>query len=113
MVKRDFHRFVFLLKESKKTDNAVHTFLVSYDLRKPGKDYKSLHEHLKSYSNWAKPLESVWLIKSSLTCEQVGNNIYSHMDTNDKLFVLDINDRKAVWSNNLPQDVKDWLSNNI
>lgn len=86
---------------------------MSYDLRKPGRDYSSLHSHLKEYKGWAKPLESVWLIKSSLSCLQVGESIYSHLDGNDKLLVIDVTNKKGVWSDNMPQNVKEWLSSNL
>lgn len=86
----------------------MNTYLISYDLRQPGRDYSSLHEHIKSYGQWAKPLESVWLIKSSRSVEQVRNAAQQHMDSNDRILVIDVTGRAAAWSN-LPSKVSDWI----
>lgn len=90
----------------------MNTYLVSYDLMRPGKDYPNLIAHFKSYGNWAKPLESVWLIKSSLTAEQVRNAARTHMDGNDKIMVVDVTSRSAAWAN-LPQDASTWILNTL
>lgn len=90
----------------------MNTYLVSYDLIRPGKDYSNLIAHLKSYGNWGKPLESVWLIKSSLTAEQVRNAARTHMDGNDKIIVIDVTSRATAWAN-LPQDVSTWIQNTL
>lgn len=90
----------------------MHTYLISYDLIRPGKDYSNLHASIKSYGLWAKPLESVWLVKSSLGVEQLRNSIQTHMDANDKIFVVDVTSRAAAW-NNLPPEVGTWLMNSL
>ncbi|MFA6466765.1 MAG: CRISPR-associated protein Cas2 [Patescibacteria group bacterium] len=90
----------------------MNTFLVSYDLIRPGKDYSTLHHHLKSYSNWAKPLESLWLIKSSLTAEQLRNTVQQYLDANDKILIIDVTDRAAAWKN-LGVNVSTWIKNNL
>ena len=64
----------------------MHTYLVSYDLICPGKDYTTLLNYLRTYGTRAKPLESVWLLKSSLGVEQLRNAIQAYMDANDKNF---------------------------
>lgn len=89
----------------------MNTYLISYDLIRPGKDYTHLIAHIKSYT-WAHPLESVWLIKSTLTAEQVRNAARSHMDANDKILVIDITSRATAWAN-LPQDVSTWIHNQL
>ncbi len=90
----------------------MHTYLISYDLIRPGKDYTTLHAHLKSYGFWAKPLESVWLIKSSYGVEQVRNSIQAYMDANDKIFVVDVTTRAAAWRN-LPPAAATWIQNSL
>lgn len=87
----------------------MNTYLISYDLiRAPEKDYTHLIAHLKGYSKWARPLESVWLVKSPLTAEQVRNAARAHMDANDKMLVVDITKRAAAWVN-LSQEVSTWI----
>ncbi len=90
----------------------MNTHLISYDLIRPGKDYTHLIAHLKRYSTWARPLESVWLIKSSLTAEQVRNAVRAHMDANDKILVIDVTKRAAAWAK-LPEDVSTWIHNQL
>ena len=90
----------------------MYTYLISYDLRQPGKDYTQLHTHLKSYSDWAKPLQSVWLIKSSSTCEQLRNTVQAHMDENDMILVIDVTGKPAAWDK-LATDVSAWIKSKL
>lgn len=90
----------------------MSTYLVSYDLRKPGKNYATLHEHLKSYANWAKPLESLWLVQTSASAAAVRDAIRQHMDNNDRVFVVDVTKQPAAW-HGLLDDVSAWIKNNM
>ncbi len=90
----------------------MNTYLISYDLIKPGKDYTNLIAFLKKYSSWAKPLESVWIVKSPLTAEGLRNEIQTHLDPNDKIIVVKVTNSEAAWRN-LPTDVSEWLKNSM
>ena len=90
----------------------MNAYLISYDLLRPGKDYTRLHEHLKSYTYWAKPLESVWFLKSGLAVADLRNAIQAYMDSNDKILVVDVTGKAAAWDN-LPDDVSTWMKNNL
>lgn len=91
----------------------MNTLLVSYDLKAPGKDYEKLWNHLKSYPDWAKPLESLWLIKTSKTPKQVKELIRdNYIDNNDKLFVVDVTGKSASWYN-LPEKISQWIKENL
>lgn len=90
----------------------MNTYLVSYDLQTPGKAYATLHSHLKSYSAWAKPLESLWLVKSTLTAEQLRNAVQRYTDSNDKLLVVDVTSKATAWVN-LTSEVSVWIKNNL
>lgn len=85
-----------------------NTILISYDLLTPGKDYTRLWEHLRSYRNYAKPLESVWLIRTGDSTEQVRNSALNYIDKNDKIFVVDVTSRTSAW-NNLSVEVVGWI----
>lgn len=89
----------------------MNTILISYDLRAPGKDYPKLKSHLESYGNWAKPLESVWLIRTTLTAVQVRDAAKNNVDQNDKIFTVDITSKESAW-NNLSNDVSQWIQSN-
>jgi hypothetical protein len=66
-------------------------FLVSYDLRKPGRDYTELFKAIKAKANgWAHPAESVWLIGSDDSAAGVCNALKAHVDPNDGLIVIEL-----------------------
>ncbi len=76
------------------------------------KDYSNLWAHLKSYYEWAKPLESVWLLKTSLSAEQVRDAALQHIDPDDKLIVIDVTGKGAAWRK-LSQELSTWITNNL
>ncbi len=90
----------------------MKTISVSYDLRKPGRNYDDLYEHLESYSDYISPLESVWLLKTSLSAEQVRDAVLEHIDSNDGLLVIDITETVAAWSG-LSTAHSEWLKENL
>lgn len=91
---------------------AMRTILASYDLRSPGKDYSRLWEHLRSYSDYRKPLESLWLLKTAKTSAEVRDGMKQCVDSNDKLFVVDITGDAAAWKG-LPDEIANWIKENI
>ena len=64
------------------------TYVVSYDLQAPGKDYAALIDYLKSLDNWWHHLGSTWVIVTSLTAVQLRDGIGRHVDQNDKVLVV-------------------------
>jgi hypothetical protein len=64
----------------------MNTYLISYDLGGPENrsGYVQLVSHIKdTYPNWAKPLQSVWLIKTSESTATVRDKIMAALDQND------------------------------
>jgi hypothetical protein len=61
--------------------------LVTYDLKKPGRDYKPVHDWLKKFT-YCKDLESVWLLDTNWTPAQVRDELQKLIDANDKMFVI-------------------------
>jgi hypothetical protein len=66
-------------------------FLVTYDLRVPGKDYTSLYAALERYPDryHSKTLGSVWFIRGHalLTSKAIYDDLVRNIDPNDRLFV--------------------------
>lgn len=89
----------------------MSTFLVTYDLIAPTKDYSQLYKALKSYNNWAKITESCWCVISSNNSSQIRDFLQNYIDSNDKLFVCKLQG-EAAWCN-LSTDVSKWLQNNL
>ncbi len=87
----------------------MKTYLISYDLIKPETlpDYKRLIDAIKTATYWAKPLKSVWLIKTTLSSSQIRDELRKVTDLNDKLLVIEITNNWASYG--LPKDVTDWM----
>jgi hypothetical protein len=66
------------------------TYVVTYDLRAPGRNYAALHEAIKALGAWWHHLESTWIVTSQLTAVQIRDRLRSHLDGNDKLLVAEM-----------------------
>lgn len=86
----------------------MNSILISYDLRKPGKDYQQVYDCIKRMGHWAKPLESLWIVKTSKNTTQVCDELRQHVDANDKLLVINVTGDAMSWFN-MPTDVATWL----
>lgn len=80
--------------------------LVTYDLKAPGRNYQPVHDYLRSFPDWCKGLESVYLIDTTLTTGQVRDALKAKVDSNDKVFVVKIT---GSWSS-LNYFCADWLN---
>jgi len=65
-------------------------YLITYDLKKPGKDYETLHETIKTAPSWWHYLESTWIIQTSLSVNEWSDKIRKVIDTNDLFLIVDI-----------------------
>jgi hypothetical protein len=61
--------------------------LVTYDLMSPGRDYKPVHDYMKTFT-WCKGLESVWLLDTTVSPEIIRDHLITLVDANDKFFVV-------------------------
>lgn len=71
-------------------------FSISYDLRKPGRNYEELYSALRSFPTRARPLESFWLVQSSMTAAQIRDQLLQKIDAGDGLLVIECG-RTAAW----------------
>jgi hypothetical protein len=88
----------------------MKTHIISYDLGVPetSEDYKKLIACIKSLGGWAKPLYSVWFIKSDKTTLQIRDQIIKETDANDKLLVIEVTNSDWATSG-LSKDVTNWM----
>jgi hypothetical protein len=88
-------------------------YVISYDLKIPGRDYTSLYDAIKSYDDWQHPLESTWILYTTESANEISAKLRSDgkMDNSDLLFVcaLDINDRQG-W---LDKSVWNWIKSHL
>lgn len=92
----------------------MKTFLISYDLIGPETrdDYVHLINHIKSFTFWAKPLKSLWLVKTDKGIAEIRNELKQYADSNDKILVIDVTN--ANWAtSNISSQITDWMKNNI
>lgn len=64
------------------------TYLVSYDLIAPGRDYRPLIAAIQSLGG-VRVLQSQWVIRVSNTAAQVRDYLRTFMDDNDRILVND------------------------
>lgn len=76
--------------------NNIH---VSYDLHAPEKNYQAVIAKIKTLGSWAKIQKSFWYLDTSLSAEQVCNAVWSVMDQDDSLYVVDSTNNIAYWYN--------------
>ena len=71
-------------------------FEVSYDLRKPGRNYQSLYDRLAAWGAF-RVLESVWIINSNSSAVAIRDDLLKQIDSGDGLLVTQIS--AAAWNN--------------
>ncbi|TFW72064.1 hypothetical protein C3Y98_04470 [Methylotenera oryzisoli] len=82
-------------------------YLISYDLIQT-KNYPKLHDAIRKYGNYCKPLESTWIIQTADTTINIRDYCLQYIDIDDRLFVVKLEADTAAWYN-LPADVPNWL----
>jgi hypothetical protein len=85
-------------------------YVVSYDLRKPGKDYIGLTEQLKNSPRWWHYLESTWLIATSESASQLYKRLKAHIDEGDRILIIEAGNDRQGW---LPKKAWEWIKNEI
>jgi len=86
--------------------------VVTYDLRKPGRNYDGLIDHLQSYAGWWHCLESMWFVESTLTAAELRDKIRTFVDANDGVLVMDV--RTRSWATlGLSNQCNTWLKENL
>ena len=81
-------------------------YQITYDLRKQ-RDYQSLHQRIKAYGTWCRPLESTWIVPTNQSAVQVRDNLFAVMDADDGLLVTRLQG-DAAWYGLAVEEAK-WL----
>jgi hypothetical protein len=90
----------------------MKSYLVSYDLNRPGQDYANLFDAIKSVcSLWWHHLDSTWVIKSDKSASEIRDALTPHIDKNDELLVVTLAGIGA-WKGFTPQG-SEWLKTNL
>jgi len=87
-------------------------YSIQYDLINPGQNYEKLIAAIKRmWPDWAKPLESCFIVASTMNASQIRDSLTPYLDTNDKLLVLQAGSDWAT--RNIAKDVCDWLRRKV
>lgn len=82
-------------------------YIISYDLKTPGRNYSSLTEAIKSYGVWWHQTGSVWVVVSDDSASAIRDSLMKHIDKNDKLFVASL---KGSWAGvGFTEKVYNWI----
>ncbi len=61
-------------------------YLVTYDLKAPGRNYQPVYDYLKRFT-CCKGLESVYLIDTDSSASQIHDALQAKIDSNDIIYV--------------------------
>lgn len=82
------------------------TYLITYDLRKPGQNYDKVWEYIKKH-RYAHLGGSAWLIDSNQDATSIRNDINRIADSNDIYYVFGLN---GVYAGNGSPEVNAWIA---
>jgi len=83
---------------------------ISYDLKKPGRNYDDLYNSIKSAPSWAHAMDSLWFINTPESVNDWSTKLRGVIDENDWLFVVNITGQP--YQGLMKQEIWDWLDNN-
>ncbi|AYC33719.1 hypothetical protein D3880_15760 [Pseudomonas cavernae] len=93
-----------------------HNLFISYDLIAPGQKYDRVAAKIKTLGNWAKVQKSFWYLSTNLSAKDAASAIWSVLDSNDSLIVVDASANDAYWYNLTPESAqfiqRHWESKN-
>ncbi|MCW3096514.1 MAG: SinR family protein [Chthonomonadaceae bacterium] len=87
------------------------TYMIGYDLNRPGQDYKDLFVAIQKFENWWHCLASTWIITTTSTAVQVREYLAPYLDAIDKLLVARLS-ADAAWQG-FDEKCSSWLKNNL
>lgn len=89
----------------------MKTYIIGYDLNRPGQDYTDLITAIKTYRSWWHHLDSTWIIKTDETAEQVRDKLSAHIDNTDELLVVG-SSGEGAWTG-FNEKGSTWLKDNL
>lgn len=88
----------------------MFAYLISYDLHAPAKNREIVEEEIKLFGSWCKYLTNTFLVKTSNNIDVVNNRIIQHLDSNDRLMIIEV---KKPIGGRLDSDQWDWIHKNL
>lgn len=73
-------------------------YMITYDLNSEGQNYTEVIQAIKDCSlAWCTYWKSSYLIKSNSTPNEILDAIKSHLDSNDRLIIIEVNENYQGW----------------
>ena len=72
-------------------------YSISHQLKAAERDYTPLFEAIQRSPKWHKIMDSTWFIVSSETPQQIWNRLAEHIDTKDRLLILEVTNSRYGW----------------
>lgn len=85
--------------------------MISYDLRKPDRNYDNLFDAIKATGDWWHCLGSVWLVRTNSSSADIRTYLKGFIDSSDDFVVFGLNGEWATYG--LSDDCNNWLRNNL
>ncbi len=82
-------------------------YSINYDLKGPKADYEPLISILKSFTKWWHYLDSMWLVTSSETAQQVYKRLAGAIKQGDNMIILDVT--SSAYYGILPPAAWTWI----
>jgi hypothetical protein len=79
----------------------LNNLFITYDLDKPGQDYKKIEDAVKSLGLWGHFQQSVWWVHTAYSEVQVRDFLRGKIDSNDRLLVVNASSGGAAWYNSM------------
>lgn len=83
------------------------TYIISYDLDAPHRDYSGVAEAIESCGKAWHCLDSTWLVVSNLDHAQIRDKVQTALDSGDKILVAKLSGARA-WAG-FSGSCNDWL----
>ena len=85
-------------------------YIISYDLRAPGRNYEQLYAAIRAYEKWAHVNESMWAVVTEKNAVEIRDDLCRYLDSNDRLFVVK-SGIESAWRNSICKN--EWLKGNL
>lgn len=90
----------------------MKSYLIIFKLGLPEATYTNLIAYLKTAKYWARPFDSIWIIKATIDAAKLRDGIREKINPDDKVLVTTIpNNDWATF--NISKEVTDWMRNSL
>lgn len=88
----------------------MFVYLISYNLHTPANNQEKVEQEIKLLGNWCEYLPATYFVKTSNNIDIVNNRILQHLESRDRLFVVEV---KNPVRGRLSPDQWDWINKNL